>query len=249
MLLFSVAFAVSFPLYSQQVNISNATITEGSDIVEVPVLISFPDSTLGFQLSIVWNEDELTLDTIVFNQVLLNQRILADYSNPNEGELRVLVQPAPPHFDIINFEKDSVGFSIFFRVTEQFNGNTELNFNHPDFPTIFAVGIDPSIAVLATVSGGSVSTSDGTVSVKPVTADVPLKVYPNPVSKQFTLSGLPATATNPDFKVIDALGRIVLQGVLENTTLELPASIDSGAYWLSVTTDIGTYVEPFVVRR
>lgn len=41
----------------------------------------------------------------------------------------------------------------------------------------------------------------------------------------------------------------VLQGVLENTTLELLASIDSGAYWLSVTTDIGTYVEPFVVRR
>ncbi|SEQ01168.1 T9SS type A sorting domain-containing protein [Neolewinella agarilytica] len=235
----------SFLAKGQEVSVLGVLVEDGQTTIEVPVAITFSDSILGLQFSVVWPESELALDTVLFNQELLDQNISIRYSNPQRGKLIVLIAPEFGFLDPIVFEKESIGLTIVFRLLDQYSGSTIIGFD-PEFPNVFA---DFNGHVYPTLTNGSISNADGTVSTLATVINNTLKIYPNPTKGMCSISGLPASSANTGFRIVDVLGGIILTGKLNNNGFSLPQSTPSGTYWILIDGDEKVYVEPLVVNK
>lgn len=77
-------------------------------------------------------------------------------------------------------------------------------------------------------------------SVKELNETVSLNAYPNPMSDALTVELVTKENKTFNYSLIDALGRIVMSGVIENQKLNVSTShLDKGFYNLSITSQKG----------
>lgn len=82
---------------------------------------------------------------------------------------------------------------------------------------------------------------------QPLLQDAVFVAYPNPCEGMLTISGIPAAAYT--YAVLDAAGRVLLQGQATGTTFTIAAdALRPGAYWLQLQQENSTLQVPFIRR-
>jgi len=229
-------------LVGQEMIIPNLTVGTSVDRIEIPVYILPPASSHALQLSILWPENQLQFDSVVFDETLDNPSFSAVHNIPVPGELRVVVFPSGGFFDPIKISEDSVGLMLHFSPTDQFTGNVDLIFN-PDFQNMFGGHAETTVT-----TNGTLTTST-TVSTNNLRADLDFQIVPNPYRSQFKVTGLPPGETTYSYAILDALGRAVTSGILSNDAFITPEQLPGGLYYLRVNTAAGMVVSPLVVAQ
>ncbi len=228
-------------LNAQQMIVSNYEIHNGTSNAVVPVLIIPPSNTTAYQLSILWPVEVMVLDSLVFSEVYTGDEVDARWSNPNPGELRVLVSSRFGTMDPLKMNPDSIGFKLYFTISDQFTGSANLEFN-PDFPNIFA-----GHAQSTSTTNGSVVTTNTTSDSEIGINIEALNVYPNPTRDQFQVLGLPSSTRYYNYTIVDASGRMVTRGQLMENSLVSSESIPPGVYFLRVNLEDRLLVTPLVI--
>jgi hypothetical protein len=237
----------SNPLVGQRLTIPDLVVGENDSFVDVPVYIDWPDSSVAMQLSILWEEQYLKFDTIKFAANLLEDNISTLYNVVREGQIRVLVTPTIGGINIIQEEKDSLGFIITFKIIEDLPGGIIIGFN-PNFANAFtSFSLDEIDAI---VTDGSVTYPGRTVGNQNsrITAEE-VRIFPNPASNRLRVTGLPFGEASPSFQLFDQFGRIIYSGVLTGGEMRLPANVPNGQYWLNILVHGQSFVKPIMVKR
>ncbi len=105
---------------SIHVTVEHATILETDTFVDVQVFAEGDPEVFGFQLSLVWAEDELAFQELTFGPPLSNFRNASNLVEP--GQLRVV----STLFELgsTSFQSDSLILTLRFRILPGFSGNT-----------------------------------------------------------------------------------------------------------------------------
>ncbi len=236
-------------LPAQSMRILDVVVQEGGTLVEVPILISAPDSAAAIQFSIIWPPEKLRLDSLKVSPVLQNGNFTVLSNRLGDNEIRVIVVPviATGLRDFLVFEEDSAAFRLSFELLRDFKGSAEVRFN-PDFPTAFSDNLANHIP--ATVQNGTITYSGNPTSNQRIDAWAELiQVSPNPVQNQLRITGFPASDRLRSVHLLDNLGRKCWSGQLTDAPLALPESLGNGLYWLVLDLRGGICTKRVVVLR
>lgn len=234
-------------LNAQSLRIANVLVEDDDTRVDVPVYVNAIDSAASFQFGVVWPTLKLRLDTLKFSQPLLDGNFMTLSSRPADGEVRILVVPAPGSLDLIPFSEDSVAVVLTFELLNDFKGFADVRFNE-DFPSGFGDRFANRISV--TMSDGSITDPDQVTSSQNIApSTVNIKVYPNPARNNLQLTGLPDNYRQSEVYIMDKLGRRLWSSKLTEPAVLLPKALPNGLYWLVINLEEGTCSKPIVILR
>lgn len=234
-------------LSAQSMSVANVVVEENATHVHVPISVSLPDSASAIQLSIIWPETELRLDSLSFSLAFMAEDFNVVSNVLSDNEVRIGVLPVSSHLSVFGFAADTAAFVLSFTLMGDFKGATDVRFN-PDFPIAFSDYYGNHIP--ATITNGTITFPDQTTSNRNLSHSAAnISVFPNPAQDILQVNGLPNSDRNGKAAIIDGLGRELWAGRLDDAGLTLPAQLPNGHYWLVLQLEDGTCSKPVVISR
>ncbi|WP_187271145.1 T9SS type A sorting domain-containing protein [Neolewinella aurantiaca] len=245
-LILIVVTSVSF-LKAQRLWIPNIETHAENTTVEVPIYITVTDSLSSVQLSVLWDSEQLVLDTLIFAPHLTNlDGATTMYSVLSEQEMRaVAVSSQAGETD--PFAPDSLLLTMHFRLTDKFTGDADIIFN-PEFSTFFAhhdaYRVDPEL------QGGNISTAGNTTALEAnVSQTNSISLFPNPVSETFMLRTEETSLRNAKYQLTDTAGKLVNHGKLVNGQGDVPDHFPDGTYVLTLFSGKNRISTQIIIQR
>lgn len=234
-------------LTAQSMAIADVVVAGNATRVDVPISINIPDSISAIQLSVLWSEDKLRLDSLTYSSAFRSENFTVLSNVLEHNEIRIGVIPVFSHISTFGFTEDSAAFVLSFTLLSDFKGSAEVRFN-PDFPIAFSDYYGNHIP--STILNGTITSPEQTTSNRNVSPSAGgISVYPNPANSKIRLSGLSNNSRNSDASIIDEQGRELWSGKLSNASLAIPKQLPNGNYWLVLKLKDGICSKQVVILR
>ncbi len=120
----------------------------------------------------------------------------------------------------------------------------ELTFPANGSYTVCASINDSSMVCTTTSSCTVINVLSATVGLKEISETISLKTFPNPMGNELTIEVSSKNEKTIGYIFIDALGRIILQGRLEDSKITISTvQLEKGFYSLSITNEKGNILK------
>lgn len=199
-------------------------------------------------LPFIWNGR--TYDTTTKDTVYLTSSVGCDSS----AILNLTVNPTPVTGNIIGLANvtrlDTTSYSVSGADASSFNwivtgATIQSGANSNQIKVLWTTVGSGEIKVTETSSEGCVATSktksvmvSSNVGLKESTTDAPIRVYPNPATKQLTIT-VDNQLIGSCFKIVDYWGRVLVTGIIQTNHEVLSIeNLSSGIYLLCIGDDL-----------
>jgi len=251
--IFLVVFVLTISLFGPQIHaqriwMPNLEVQEGNSSIELPMYLSVTDSLSSLQLSVLWDAEQLRLDTLIFPSHLanLNGHVLM-YNVLSEQEMRAIIVNNSLESITDPFKPDSLLLTMHFQLTDKFTGAADIIFN-PEFQTFFAHY--DVYRVFPELQGGGISAPNNTTSLwSQANQSSIIRLFPNPVTTTFNLLTEDPGLKNTAYTLLDVMGRKVARGNLVNGQGEIPNSLPNGTYFLTLRAEKSQLTAKLIVKR